>query len=500
MHDEPKCSPRKLSNSTLDTLPENILRPTYDRQEVKPGIIHIGVGNFHRAHLSWYQHRLMQLGHGLDWAIIGAGIRPYDAIMRNKLLKQDCMTTLIELDPLSRSAEVVGSMIDYLPIEEGNTSLIRRMAEPEIRIVSMTVTEGGYYIDPATNTFDSKHPDIIHDVEHPERPKTVFGIIIAALRMRQDAGLPPFTGLSCDNLQGNGNTLRNTILQLARASDPDLAIWINDNCSFPNSMVDCIVPATGPKEMALAQELGIDDQVPVTHENFRQWVVEDDFCAGRPAWEKVGVTFSDVVHDYELMKIRTLNAGHQIIAAPAEILGIKTIAESMGHPAISQLFRKIANTEIVPHIRSVPGMSPETYVEVIFERFSNPRIIDTTRRVAFDGATRHPAFLFPTIRDALEAGTPIEGLALVEAAWARMCQGNREDGSRIEPNDPRWGELQARAQAARSDPSAWTSMRTIYGDLADEPRFTEAFGNWLGIICDRGIEVAIEQYCVGGTE
>ena len=195
-----------LSNATLDQL--NVERPHYDRAALQPGIVHIGVGNFHRAHQAWYLHRLMQAGKALDWAIIGAGVRPYDAAMRDKLLAQDCLTTLIELDPDNVSAEVVGSMIDYLPIEEGNASLIRQMADPAIRIVAMTVTESGYYVDPVTKGFNAAHPDLVHDAAHPDTPRTAFGAMVAALRQRRDAGHGPFTGLSCDNLQGNGDILR----------------------------------------------------------------------------------------------------------------------------------------------------------------------------------------------------------------------------------------------------------------------------------------------------
>lgn len=485
----------KLSTTTLDRMPETVLRPTYDRSALSPGILHIGVGNFHRAHQSWYLHRLMQQGLAQDWAIIGAGVRPYDTAMRDKLLAQDCLTTLIELDPQSSAAEVVGSMIDYLPVEEGNGKLIARMAAPDIRIVSMTVTEGGYYLDAATGGFDAAHPDIVHDSQNPDRPKTAFGAIVATLRARRDAGVGPFTGLSCDNLQGNGDTFRRTVVSLARMSDPELADWIDQTCSFPNSMVDCIVPATGPKELALVCEFGIEDAAPVTHENYRQWVIEDSFCAGRPPWEKVGATFSDKVHDYEVMKIRILNAGHQIIAAPAEVLGVETIAECMQHPAIGQLFLKIARTEIVPHVKPVPDMTPEAYIDLIFERFSNPRIVDTTRRVAFDGSTRHPGFLLPTIRNALTRGTPLDGLALVEAAWARMCAGTREDGSEIAPNDSQWDMLNARAHAARADPITWLKMTAIYGDIAQEDCFSEAFANWLSVIWEGGIEAAVARYC-----
>ena len=486
--------PVKLSTASLGKLPEVVLVPAYDRSQLTPGIVHIGLGNFHRGHQAWYLHRLMQRGLAQNWAIVGAGVRPFDEVQRRKMAAQDYLATLIELDPAGTSVEVVGSMIDYVPVAPGNGPLIERMADPSIRIVAMTVTEGGYFIDPASKGFDAGHADIQHDAANPGTPRTAFGAIIAALAQRRAAGSGPFTLQSCDNLQGNGAIMRQTVLSLARLSDPDLADWIDANCSFPDSMVDCIVPATGPNELAMVRAHGIDDAVPVTHENFRQWVIEDDFCASRPPWEKVGATITDQVHKYEAMKIRILNGGHQVISNAGEILSVATISGCMEHPLIGPLFRKVAIEEIVPHVHAVPGMTPEAYVDLIDLRFSNPRIVDTTRRVAFDGSSRHTGFILPVVRDALAANAPIAGLALTEALWARMCEGTREDGSLIEPNDPIWDKLTAAAKAAKEDPQAWLEQRALYGDLADNSRFAEAFGRWLTLIWSEGLDSALSQY------
>jgi mannitol 2-dehydrogenase len=483
-----------LSLATLADMPETVRVPRYNRSALSPGIVHIGLGNFHRAHQAWYLHRLFDQGLCQDWAIIGAGVRPNDITQRKKLLGQDCLTTLIELDPSGTSAEVVGSMIDYLAVEQGNAALIRQMADPAIRIVALTVTEGGYYIDPASGGFDTAHPDIRHDAANRESPRTAFGAMVAALRLRHDRGHGPFTGQSCDNLQGNGAVLRQTVVSLARLSDPALADWINTNCSFPNSMVDCIVPATGPTELALARSLGIDDRVPVSHENYRQWVIEDDFCAGRPDWNRVGAIFTDQVHDYEAMKIRILNAGHQILANAGEILSIETIADCMAHASIRDLFRKVQTEEIAPHVEPVPGMAPADYIDLIEQRFSNTSIADTTRRVAFDGSSRHTSFILPILRDRLSSGLPVEGLALVEALWARMCEGTRENKSVVEPNDPNWEQLQAVASAARVRPKVWLEQRKLYGDLVDAPRFADAFRRWLSLIWSEGSEKAVATY------
>jgi len=486
---------KRLCNVSLSELPARVTRPSYDRTKLTAGIVHIGLGNFHRAHQAWYLHRLMQLGLAQDWAIVGAGVQPYDVVQRRKLAAQDYLTTLIQLDPTGISAEVVGPMIDYIAVEQSNRALIERMAGADIRIVSLTVTEGGYYIDPSTKELDASHPDLIHDAENPATPRTAFGAIVAALKLRRERGVGPFTGLSCDNLLSNGAILRQTVVSLARLSDPNIADWIETNCSFPNSMVDCIVPATGPKEIALAREFGIEDAVPVTHERFRQWVIDDDFCAGRPDWDKVGAVFTNAVHDYETMKIRILNAGHQVLANAGELLSVKTIADCMAHPLIAGFFYKVEHQEIVPYVKPVPNMIPDTYLELISTRFANQAIFDTTRRVAFDGSSRHTGFLLPVLRDALAAGGSVEGLSLVEALWARMCAGTREDGTEIEPNDPLWDRLMETAKRAKSEPLVWLEMRQIYGDLVDQPRLANAFSKWLSLIWSQGVEATLEEYC-----
>ena len=487
----------KLSNATLASLPSSIARPSYNRKALRPGIVHIGVGNFHRAHQSWYLHRLMQDGHAHNWAIIGAGVRAYDTVMREKLRAQDCLTSLLELDPGRSSAEVVGSMIDYLPVEENNATLIATMADPTIRIVSLTVTEGGYYVDPVTGEFDPEHEDIRHDVANPQTPTTAFGAMVEALRLRRAAGHGPFTGQSCDNLQGNGEILRQTLVSLARLTDPDLAAWIEANGAFPNSMVDCIVPVTGPEEIERAHDFGLDDPVTVAHENFRQWVIEDKFCAGRPDWDLAGATFSHDVHAFEKMKLRVLNGGHQILANAGEILGIETISNCMTHAGITGLFNKVQVEEIAPYVDPVPGYTPEKYTTLIVSRFANPKIHDTTRRVAFDGSSRHPGFILPTIRDAVAAGGSVTGLALVQALWARMAAGTRDDGSVIEANDPFWDDITAVAQAAKTRPMAWLEQENTYGDLAEASAFAEPFTMWLDRLWAEGTDAVLKSYAAG---
>lgn len=484
----------KLTQDNLGAIDASVKRPGYDRRAITPGIVHIGCGNFHRAHQSWYLHRLLEQGQATDFGIVGAGVRTGDSAMRDRLKDQDWLTTLIELGPEHKSAEIVGPMIDFVPVADDNGPLIEAMADPRIRIVALTVTEGGYFIDPATKGFDASHPDIVHDAANPDRPRTAFGAMIAALKKRRDAGRGPFTGQCCDNLQGNGEVLKSTVLSLARMSDPGLADWIEANCTFPNAMVDCIVPATGPKELELARSFGIEDSAPVTHEPFRQWVIEDNFCAGRPDWDKAGATFTDDVHAFESMKIRILNGGHQVLCIVGELLGIEIMSDTMADERIRPFFRKCEEQEIVPHVHPVPGFTAPEYLDLIDARFRNPSIVDTTRRVAFDGSSRQPGFILPSVRDGLASGLPVEGLALVSAAWCRYCEGTREDGSRIEPNDPVWSDLQARALASQENPAQWLGMRAIYGDLGQHARFADAFTRWHRIIHQDGVATALRTY------
>lgn len=486
--------PLPLNENNLESIQSTVLKPNYIRSNLSAGILHIGVGNFHRAHLSWYLHRLMQKDLAKDWAIIGSGITQYDVKMREGLQAQDFLTTLIELDPEgNQSCEVVGPMIGYVPVERNNQKLIIAMSDSNIRIVSLTVTEGGYFLD-ENGDFNLKHPDIIHDINNPDIPKTVFGVIVSALKNRKKNNIGPFTGLSCDNLMQNGNKLKQAIIGIAKEQDLELSEWINQNCTFPNAMVDCIVPRTGEIEIDIVRNLGIEDLAPVSHEDFRQWVIEDKFCKGRPPWEKVGVQFSDNVHGYEDQKIRILNGGHQILANAAELLNIETVRDAMKNKMIVSLLEKIEKDEIIPHIKPVPGYTPLEYYELIASRFSNPSIQDTTRRVAFDGSSRHAGFLVPSIKDGIKHNISIIGLSLAEALWARMCEGTREDGSIIEPNDPHWEKLNACAKKSKENPLEWLEQLEIYGDTSKDDKFRDYFSKWLKMIYQEGVENTLNEY------
>lgn len=478
----------------------SIAHPAYDRSKLTPGIVHIGLGNFHRAHLAVYLDDLFAKGLAHDWAILGAGVRPADSKVRKALLAQDCLSTVIELDPSGHRARRVGSMIGFIDVEPHNAALIDAMARPEIRIVSLTVTEGGYFIDPATGRFDPTHLEIVADALKPAKPATAFGAILAALRARREAGVPPFTVMSCDNLPSNGKVTKATVADLARLSDPAFADWVEAKVAFPNGMVDRITPATGPRERKMAAAFGLgDDPVPVTCEPFRQWVLEDNFPAGRPPLEEVGVTFTTNVHAYETMKIRILNGGHAIIGYPGELLDIEYVHEAMAEPLIAGFLDKVEREEIIPTVPPVPKTDLNDYFGLIVERFSNPEIADTERRLCLDGSNRQPKFIIPSIADNLAMSRLPRGLILASALWCRYCMGASDAGRVIEPNDPNWDGLQATARAAKDDPSKWLGMRNIYGEVGNNPIVVSTFAALLNRLCRGDTRGVLREFLEHGS-
>nr|WP_035837564.1 mannitol dehydrogenase family protein [Allgaiera indica] len=476
-----------------------VARPSYARGDLSPGIVHIGVGNFHRAHQAVYLDRLFEMGKGRDWALVGAGVRTADGAMRERLLGQDLLTTVVELAPEGHRARVTGAMVDFVPIAADNGPLIAAMARPSTRIVSLTVTEGGYYLD-QHGAFDTAHPDMLRDARQPDAPGSAFGAILKALRLRRAAGLPPFTVMSCDNLPGNGHVAQGTVTGLAALSDQAFAEWVAANVAFPNGMVDRITPATGQREIDLvAREFGVDDAAPVLCEPFMQWVLEDNFPQGRPPLEDAGVTFTDQVHAFEAMKIRILNGGHAIIAYPAGLLGIEFAHEAMRDEQVAAFLHKVEVEEILPHVKPVPGTSLVDYLASIEERFANPDIGDRIRRLCLDGSNRQPKFIMPSVRDNLAAGQVPKGLALLSALWCRYCAGVDDQGQRIAPNDPDWTALNARALAAKHDPAQWLAMRDVYGAWGQDTGFVAAFAQALSALWSDGTRAVLARYLEGGA-
>lgn len=484
-----------LSRNSLSRLPETVQRPSYQRTQQSAGIVHIGVGNFHRAHQAIYLDDLFNRGKALDWAIVGAGVRPGDVRMRSALEQQDWLYTVVEAEDGHKQARVNGAMIDFVPVESNNQALIAQMQLPQTRIVSLTVTEGGYCINPATGLFDPDHPEIRADARTPAQPQSVFGAILRGLQLRRETGLAPFTVLSCDNLPSNGEVTRNAVLGLANLYDPELAKWIADEVAFPSGMVDRITPATSERERKILGELfDLQDNWPVFCEPFRQWVLEDHFTLGRPPFEEVGVTFTEHVEVFELMKIRILNGGHAAIAYPAALMDIHLVDEAMRHPLIKDFLRKLENEEIIPIVPPVPDMDLHAYYELIATRFANPEVRDTIPRLCQDGSNRQPKFILPSTRDRLQQGLAVPGLALVSALWCRYCAGTTDSGKAIEVDDPSVDTLTQAAFAAKDRPQAFLEIRSIFGELAENPSFTEAFASSLQSLWANGTAATLERY------
>ncbi len=487
----------KLSSANLATLPSPVARPNYRRSALKAGILHFGVGNFHRSHQAIYLDDLFNLGLDHDWALVGAGVFEGEKRGRDILEAQDWLTTVVEQDTGHMQARVTGAMIDFI-VPGDTASVAAKLADPAIRIVSMTITEGGYFIDAATGKFDRAHPSIAADGAAPDSPKTVFGLILAGLKRRKAEGTPPFTIMSCDNIPHNGHVTADAVCGLAELSDPAFAAWIHENVAFPNGMVDRITPATTDRERdMLARDFGVADGWPVFCEPFKQWVLEDNFPLGRPALEKVGVQFVKDVSPFELMKIRILNGGHATIAYPAGLLDIHFVHEAMENPLVRGFLSKLEQTEIIPTVPPVPDTDLDDYFTLIDKRFSNPKIGDTIRRLCLDGSNRQPKFIIPTIADRLKAGGDVTGLALELALWCRYCFGTTDSGAVIEPNDPNWDRLVEISKKAKTDPSTWLAMEEIYGAVGRSPIFAERFAHALGALWRDGTATTLQRYIDG---
>ena len=481
-----------LSLSSLGTI-RTASVPRYDPRALTAGILHFGIGNFHRAHQATYMDALFSAGRDHDWGIVGAGVMASDGRMREALRRQDWLTTVVEQSAEASRARVTGGMIDMLPVGDV-VAMLARLADPAIRIVSLTITEGGYFID-AAGVFDPDHPAIRADGAAPDAPQTVFGLIVAGLRRRREAGIPPFTVMSCDNIPHNGVVARNAVVGTARLSDPGLADWIAGNVAFPNGMVDRITPATGERERAiLEQDFGIADSWPVFCEDFTQWVLEDRFPLGRPALETVGVQFVKDVTPFETMKIRILNGGHAAIAYPAGLLDVEFVHEAMATPLVAGFLDRIEREEILPVVPPVPDTDLTDYLGVVRRRFANPKIGDTVRRLCLDGSNRQPKFILPSIAARLAAGAGVDGLALESALWCRYCYGETDSGQPIAPNDPNWDRLSAVARAARSDPMAWLGQKEIYGDTGQAEAFRQPFSRALQALWSEGTAAVLARY------
>ncbi|MEO5534620.1 MAG: mannitol dehydrogenase family protein [Pseudolysinimonas sp.] len=470
-----------------------VAQPGYDPADLTVGIVHFGVGNFHRSHQALYLDKLFTLGEALDWAICGVGVLPQDARMRDALRSQNMRYALVERHPDGQAhARNIASIIDFLLATEDAEAVLEKLADPAVRIVSLTITEGGYNIDEATGGFDLANPSVAADLRPGAVPATVFGLVVEGLRRRRDRGIPPFTVMSCDNLQGNGHVARGSFLAFASAKDADLAAWIDAEVAFPNSMVDRITPVTGPEERAfVAETYGVDDAWPVVAEDFTQWVLEDRFTAGRPPYENVGVQIVDDVVPYEKMKLRLLNASHQAIAYVGYLSGHRFAHEAATDPLIAAFVTRFMRDEAEPTLGRVPGVNLAVYEAGLIERFANPYVRDTLLRLATDGSDRIAKFVLPIIRDGIAAGSPMPLSAAIAASWAVFASGVDEQGAPIVVADRQSAIVADALDRASGDPAVLATDARLFADLAVEPAFIEAFARAYRAIRNDGAQQAL---------
>jgi len=491
--------PRQLSARTLAYWRARLPAPGYDRERVTPGVVHVGVGGFHRAHQAMYHDRLMAEGTALDWGICGVGVLPADLAMKQALDAQDGLYTLVLKDSDgSYEPRVIGSIVEYLYAPGDPEAVIEKMAAEPTRIVSLTVTEGGYNVSDVTGEFDAANADVAHDLAPGALPRTVFGLVTEALRRRRVRGLPPFTVMSCDNLPGNGHLSRRVFTAFARLADPELGDWVEREVSFPNSMVDRITPATTDEDRAeVAKRFGVDDRWPVVCEPFTQWVLEDTFAAGRPPYELAGVQIVDHVEPYELMKLRLLNASHQAMCYFAYLSGYRLVHEAARDPLFQAFLLGYMDQEATPTLPPVPGVDLAEYKRTLIERFANPHIRDTIARLCAQSSDRIPKFLLPVIRQQLATGGQISRSAAVVASWARYAEGVDEHGEPIEVVDRQAGSLIPLARREREEPGAFIANRALFGDLASDERFATGYLAALASLHRRGARATLESLVNG---
>lgn len=483
-----------LKQATLAQLPATIQVPAYARGTLTPSIVHIGVGGFYRAHQAVYLDDLLALPGHEQWGYCGVGLLPHDAAMRDAMQSQDGLYTVVERSAQGDTARVIGCVADYLYAPDNPQAVLEKLADPATRIVSLTITEGGYYVNQGTGEFDAGHPDIVYELANPQAPRCSFGYLLAALGLRRARGLAPFTIMSCDNLQNNGDVTRSMLLAFARLVDADLASWIEAGCAFPNSMVDRITPATTDEHRALVRNsFGIIDAWPVVCEPFRQWVIEDEFPHGRPAWELVGAQMTHDVLPYEKMKLRLLNASHQALCYIGMLLGYTYAHEAMADAGIRALVRRMMDSEVTPLLEEVEGIDLASYKDTLIERFSNPAVRDQLARIGTEGSARIPKFVLPSVREARQQGGEIKLLAFTVACWFRYLEGHDEDGVEMPLNDPHGVRLRELALHGGADATALLSMRELFGDLSDTPAFTQAVGLSLASLYDLGARLALDQ-------
>jgi mannitol 2-dehydrogenase len=489
--------PKLICTDRLPDLVGRLPTPVYDRRALPGGIVHIGVGGFHRAHLAVYVDELLTRSRS-EWSIVGAGLLPGDRLMADVLTAQDGLYVLIERDGRQAHGSVVGSIGEFVFAGAGTAALRQRLADQSTRIVSMTITESGYPV--LGGQFVESVA--IGDDATADTPVTTFGLLAASLDDRRRAGMAPFTVLSCDNLPGNGDVARTALLGAATMRSPDLAAWIERNGGFPNSMVDRITPATTDADRAFVLDTyGFVDRWPVSCEPFMQWALEDHFVLGRPSFEDVGVFMTQDVIPYEHMKLRLLNGSHSGLAYLSALAGIVLVGEALAVPSIERFVRQLMAREVAPNLPAPPGIDLADYQNSLVHRFANPAIGDQIARLCVDGSSKFPTFTVPSIEDQLARGGSVRLLALVLAGWCQYLRGRADDGTPLTlAHDPHLAEAIAAAEASREDPAQFLSYQRTFGpNLRHSTVFCAAFTEALASLQRVGALATIEAWTSTST-
>lgn len=488
---------KRLGNAALPSLPAAVARPAYDRGAVTAGIVHLGLGAFCRAHLGVYTDDVIAAG-GKDWGIIGVDLMSPD--IRSALKPQDGLYTLINRIDGVDHLRVVGSYLDILATTDQLETVLATMIRPEIRIVSITVTEKGYCHDPATGTLNEAHPAILADLVAPRAPKTLPGLIVEAIRRRRAAGVAPFTVLSCDNLSQNGIVAGRVVTRFAELVDADLGAYVRETIAFPCTMVDRITPATKDAERAAAAAgLGVVDAWPVVSEPFRQWVIEDRFPAGRPAWDKVGAILTDDVHPFETMKLRCLNGAHSTLAYLSVVAGIDTIADAMADPYLPAIIRRLWDEDIIATVPPVPGTDVAAYTHDLEARFRNPEVRHLTIQISSDGSQKLGPRLLGPASERIAAGHASKVVPLTVAAWMAFLRQGDGQGRTWTVADPMAARLTAIAAGNGDDAAALAdalfAIREIFpAAVADNAAFRAATVAHLTSILTRGVPATLAAF------
>ncbi|WP_276168201.1 mannitol dehydrogenase family protein [Zobellia alginiliquefaciens] len=485
----------KLNNKNLSKFSDEALIPQYDRSALKTGIVHVGIGGFHRSHEAYYTNQLLHDPANSDWGICGIALLDFDTKIYNTLKEQDGLYTLIvkELDG-TLTKKIIGSIVEYLFAPENPTQVIEKMASTDVKIITLTITEGGYNYNEATGSFDFTNPLVQQDLEHPQAPKTIFGYLTQALKLRKERGLPGCTIQSCDNIQGNGHMTERMLLSFVHMAEPDLVPWIKSNVSFPNAMVDRITPATSEKDITLLKDTsGIEDAWPVVCEPFKQWVIEDDFISGRPAWENVGAQFVEDVVPYEKMKLSLLNAGHSVLGILGALIGYETIDESVQNKAIQTFLHSYMDEEVSPTLGDLEGVDLKKYKQSLLQRFGNIYIKDQIDRICSESSAKIPIFILPTVNAQLENDGPIEHAAFVIAAWAIYSAGVDEQGNPLNIKDALESLLKEKALVAKDSPASFLEIESVFGKLNQSKRFVDSYSAAYQNILKYGVEECVTQ-------